>query len=246
MKQVKSDQSFDTTQSPSTRFKVEPIPLFKPTPAQAAPSSIASSTTTKTGNIFAPPTAMNYSGNFNNASFLSGASASAAASSVFVPPVPAPSRFLTVARTVDFTKSRSIVPHDCRPTSPTKLTKLRQSATASLQNKFATIPPDDADEQIVNNYNLEMRISELRRRLVLYNMNAVFSILQFPPPPSLLMTAQPLSDTVDLLTEYDSVTEEDMFTHVRFLRSYGQHWDLQNIDWSQEFLHESCDVDLAK
>ena len=59
------------------------------------------------------------------------------------------------------------------------------------------------------------------------------------------MTIQPLSETTDLLSNWDSVTEKDIFTHICFLWNYGQVWDLQNLDWSQEFLHKSCDVNLA-
>ena len=32
---------------------------------------------------------------------------------------------------------------------------------------------------------------------------------------------------------------------MRISKRYGQDWDLQNLDWSHEFLHGSCDVDVG-
>ena len=106
----------------------------------------------------------------------------------------------------------------------TKLTKLRNSATDPLANKFTIIPLDDSDEQIVNNYNLEMRINDLRRHLVQYDMSEVFKILSFPSSTvsTLMGAAHPLPGTIDLLSNWGTISEADVMSHIRFLRNYGQ------------------------
>ena len=89
-----------------------------------------------------------------------------------------------------------------------------------------------------------MRINELRQHLVQYDMIEVFSILQFPPyfNGELL---HPLPDKIYFLSKWDSLSEDTLHAHIRFLRRHGQDWDLQNLDWSHEFIHDSCDVDLS-
>ena len=100
--------------------------------------------------------------------------------------VKSPSRFLTAPRLIATTKSKILVPQDSRPTDITKLTKLRESATAPLVHKFDSIPLDGSDKQVVNNYNLAMRINELHQKLVKFDMVEIFNILQFQSviPPS--------------------------------------------------------------
>ena len=67
------------------------------------------------------------------------------------------------------------------------------------------IPLDDCEEQIINNYNLQMRCKEFRRALEKYDMNDVFSILQFPADvdvDKLLTSSKPiqsLPETLDIL-----------------------------------------------
>ena len=225
---VKSDPSNFQGLKPSTRMKLDPIPPFRS----------SSPDTTKTGNVYTPsftapppPTYGNYIPTYSqpinnaaNTSFLTGMTTnpSTTGTSVYAHPT---SRYLSAPRAESSTQSRILIPQESRPNGDvTKLTKLRISATTPLSNKFTCIPLDDADEQIVNNYNLEMRINELRRKMVQFDMIEVFSILRFPPSPmsNLLIIIQPLSETTDLLSNWDSLTEDVIFTHFRFLQNYGQ------------------------
>lgn len=88
-----------------------------------------------------------------------------------------------------------------------------------MVHKFDNIPLDNSDEQVVNNYNILMRINKLNQKLVKFDTVEIFNILQFPsaiPSQSLLSTVisgQPLAKMVDLLDKYSTVTEEDVFTH---------------------------------
>ena len=36
-----------------------------------------------------------------------------------------------------------------------------------------------------------------------------------------------------------------MQKHVRFIWDFGQEWDLQKLNWSQELLQETCEIDLT-
>lgn len=110
------------------------------------------------------------------------------------------SHFLSAPRTSNTINSRIIIPQDQHPSDTSKLTKLISSAIAQIFNKFATIPLDASDKQVANNYNLEMQISELRRKLVQFDMIEAFSVLQIHTAAQpLLYLNQSLSITVNLL-----------------------------------------------
>ena len=151
------------------------------------------------------------------------------------------SRFLTSPRVHETTPSRALIPQDQRPTDQSKLSKLRENATGALQNNFDLVPLDDSAEQILNNYNLHMRVREFARRLQQYDMKDVFAIMQFSDPSS----SVPLPTTIDLLEQWDSIDMSLLERHIKFLSSYGQDYDLQNMTWTLELLESSCAQGLA-
>ena len=80
--------------------------------------------------------------------------------SIFVPTSPA--RYLAAPRMIEDISTKSVVRKELRPTDPDDLRKLRSATTSTLTNKFSKIPTDDANEQILINYNLQMRVKSLR------------------------------------------------------------------------------------
>eukprot|EP00957_Ditylum_brightwellii_P165629 12608727-Ditylum_brightwellii.AAC.1 len=44
---------------------------------------------------------------------------------------------------------------------------------------------------------------------------------------------------LNLIANYDSITEVQVASSVEFYREYGQEYDLENLDWSQTFLKNS-------
>ena len=168
--------------------------------------------------------------------------------SVFVPPS---SRYLSTPRSEFDTSTKCVVSKERRPASGSDLRKLRDLATQPLTNKFAKVPLDDSEYQILNNYNLTMRVKELKRALERYDIDDIFNIVQFPHETNIdqsLTTSipiQPSSRTINLLDNWDQVQEIDVIRHVQFLRLYGQQWDLENLDWSLDTLESSCETDLA-
>eukprot|EP00957_Ditylum_brightwellii_P193018 14696148-Ditylum_brightwellii.AAC.1 len=45
---------------------------------------------------------------------------------------------------------------------------------------------------------------------------------------------------LNLIANYDSITEVQVASLVEFYREHGQEYDLENLDWSQTFLKNSC------
>ena len=57
-------------------------------------------------------------------------------------------------------------------------------------------------------------------------------------------TDVPLTTLVNLLDNWDTVTEPMLSKYILFLRKYGQIWDVQNLDWSLELMENSCESSL--
>ena len=168
--------------------------------------------------------------------------------SVYVPP---PSRYLKTPRKLPSMITMKTVLKEFRPTVPSELRKLRELAVQPLDTKFDLIPLDDSEKQILNNYNLHMRVQDFASNLIKFDMEDVFDVLQFPhgvDSETLLndnISIQPLPGKRNILECWDQVHESEIILHVKFLRRYGQLWDLQNLDWSFEMLLKSCEVSLA-
>eukprot|EP00957_Ditylum_brightwellii_P023596 1780784-Ditylum_brightwellii.AAC.1 len=60
-------------------------------------------------------------------------------------------------------------------------------------------------------------------------------LVQPTPGDSNALAAQRLN----LIVNYDSITEVQVASSVEFYREYGQEYDLENLDWSQTFLKNS-------
>ena len=76
---------------------------------------------------------------------------------------------------------------------------------------------NDSEEQVVNNYNLHMKVGELCCRLEQYDMLEFFKILRFSPTAPDI----PLTYTMNILEHWEGVTERDVALHVEFLQHYG-------------------------
>eukprot|EP00957_Ditylum_brightwellii_P032192 2440613-Ditylum_brightwellii.AAC.1 len=50
---------------------------------------------------------------------------------------------------------------------------------------------------------------------------------------------------LNLIANYDSITEVQVANAVEFYGEYGQDYDLKNLDWSQMFLKNSCSEALT-
>ena len=129
--------------------------------------------------------------------------------SVFIPP--SVSRYLEVPRNEFDISTKKVILKESRPASQGDLRKLRDLAVQPLEHKFDVIPLDDSEKQILNNYNLQMRVKDLQRNLERYDMGDVFKILRFPNDQDVdvmlknSIPIQPLTTTINLLENWDEV-----------------------------------------
>ena len=71
-------------------------------------------------------------------------------------------------------------------------------------------------------------------------MIEAFEILQF----SMMNPDTPLPETINILNNWDGVTEEVLARHIYFLRRFGQVSDVQNLYWTLELLENLCEESL--
>ena len=124
----------------------------------------------------------------------------------------------------------------------TDLNKLRSKATQEMTTKFSMLPMMDTDDQLANAYNVAMRIKEFDQKLKAYNMKDVFNLVI----PILRHDGNIEPNRVMLTEAYNDkdMTEEMVRNSLQFFRCFGQEHDLQNLQWKQELLENSCEPEL--
>ena len=159
-----------------------------------------------------------------------------------------PPRFRSTARTqTEIDGARPKFSQTQRPTDLTALEKLRTKATAGIDPQFALTPLEDTEEQLQNTYNVTMRKQHFREILIQYDMIDVFTIYVLDKGESDgLMKHQNTNVpiTYDLLQMHSSLSINTIREYMQFLRTYGQDYDLQNLEWSEELFKNSCEPSL--
>ena len=166
------------------------------------------------------------------------------------------SRYLTTARAkAEINRIRPKVTQAERVQLNSKdLIKLRSLAVQPLTNTF-DLPTCATDEDLLENtHSINTLIDDFVKRLQYYDMYDAFEVL-FPTDykndgtltsPTLKQNAANENITNDLTQNYFTLTMEQVQRHVLFLRTYGQDYDLQSLDWSKELLENSCFQDLRE
>ena len=159
-----------------------------------------------------------------------------------------PFRFNITARTDEqiYAASRRI-PQETRPTEPVALAKLRARATVGIDPPFTFLDLDNSDLALQHTYNVSMRIQSFEYILTQYDMIDAFKIHLIQPdtePPVLLNDSSGNHVVINLLTHHSSLTESQVRKYILFLKRYGQTYDVQNLDWTQELFNNSCNADL--
>ena len=92
-------------------------------------------------------------------------------------------------------------------------------------------------------YNINMRIRQLSERLRQFDMQDVFTRIVRPDTVDPTM---PASTVMNLLTDYGNpeLSLQDVKNSVKFYRTYGQTYDLQDLQWSYQLLVNSCEPGL--
>ena len=157
-------------------------------------------------------------------------------------------RFNTTARTDDEIHSASRrIPQESRPQDPVALGKLRTRATVGIDPQFTFLDLDNTDLTLQHTYNVSMRIQSFEYILTQFDMLDAFRIHLLQPnvdPPQLLADSNGDPITINLLMHHSSLTEQQVRQYILFLKRYGQSYDVQNLDWTQELFNNSCTADL--
>jgi hypothetical protein len=115
--------------------------------------------------------------------------------------------------------------------------KLREDAVRGLETKFEMIElfsQTDSIEHLETINDVALMIGDVTKRLKQYDMMDVFKLhLPSATDPT---TAR---KTVDLITKYATATLEEVCESVEFFRTWGLDYDLENINWTLEFLENS-------
>ena len=155
-------------------------------------------------------------------------------------PVPA-SRFNTTARgPADAARPFVAVKQTDRGSlTASDLKRLHQAAIKGLLTRFKILSLLDSSKQLDNAYTLVMMLAKIKKHLRAYNMHNVFYVVS-PHPNQVSNPSTCIGVPRDLLAKYATILVADIVNSVSFYRTYGQDYNLQNLQWSQEFLSTCC------
>ena len=118
--------------------------------------------------------------------------------------------------------------------------KLHQYAIAELPTKFSLLSLSDDKEQLSNTYNIMRRKQELFSRLDKYDMSETFTrVLTFDANGDLVQNGEK-----SLRDNSIGATLEEVARSNQHYNQFGQDYDVQDLNWSQELLENSCDATL--
>jgi hypothetical protein len=120
------------------------------------------------------------------------------------------------------------------------LIKLQKTVTEGMTLKFSLMS-HHSDDQLVDCYNLALQIDTLKNRLKETDTIGGFDIFETP----VTQPSTPMPTELCLIDTIDKLTETLVRSAMKFKRYYGQTYDIQDLQWSQEIVKNSCDGDLA-
>ena len=152
------------------------------------------------------------------------------------------SRWLDHARTDHQAQGMAVAvkQEDRKDLTADALIKLQKATTEGMTHKFSLMS-HNSDDQLVDCYNLTLRVEELKSRLKETDTIGGFDIFD----TIIITPIDPMPDDVRLIEKVDTMTEPLVRASMKFKRYYGQTYDVQNLQWSQELIKNSCDEDLA-
>jgi hypothetical protein len=157
------------------------------------------------------------------------------------------SRFLTTARADDLTEVTGI---ECKKEDRTAahfgtagaLQKHMDKIEDPVPSKF-TFDQESLDQvdALGAAYDVQVRIDDCGRRMRKYDIDSTFQILCLKDTET-----APTNTTAakDLLTEHESITEEEVRESNKLHRQHGSEWDIQNASLSEHLLENSCEEEL--
>lgn len=118
--------------------------------------------------------------------------------------------------------------------------KVHQYAIAELPTKFSLLTVSDDKEQLSNTYNIMRRKQEFFARLDKFDMAETFTnILIFDAQGNISQ-----GDKKSLRDNSTGASIEEVARSNEYYNKFGQDYDVQDLNWSQELLENSCDAAL--
>jgi hypothetical protein len=111
-----------------------------------------------------------------------------------------------------------------------------------METKFEMIElfsQTDSIKHLETINDVALMIGDVIKRLRKYDMMEVFK-LHLPSEPDPTVPRK----SIDLVRMYATTTIEEVCESVEFYRTWGQDYDLENINWTQEYLENSCENHL--
>jgi hypothetical protein len=116
------------------------------------------------------------------------------------------------------------------------LIKHQKTVTEGMTLKFSLMS-HHSDDQLVDCYNLSLRIDTLKNRLKETDTIGGFDIFEsVVTQPSAQMPSE-----IRLIDRIDALTKLQVRASMKFKHYYGQTYDIQDLQWSQEMVKNSCD-----
>jgi hypothetical protein len=126
------------------------------------------------------------------------------------------------------------------------LIKLQKKTTEGMELTFSLMT-HSSEDQLEECYNLGLRVETLQIRLKKGDLIGGFDI--WMSANTVITMNDVLSGvngpTLSLIDHFNEIFEHNVRHTVRFKRYNGQDYDLQDLQWSQELLENSCDEDLC-
>lgn len=118
--------------------------------------------------------------------------------------------------------------------------KLHQYAIAELPTKFTLLTVSDDKQQLSNTYNIMRRKQEFFARLDKFDMAEPFdNVLTFDANGTIIQgTGKSLRENST------GASIEEVLRSNQHYNQFGQNYDVQDLNWSQELLENSCDSTL--
>ena len=134
----------------------------------------------------------------------------------------------------------------------TNLEKLRVNAVKGMEEKFDLTDPietvaETGIEVMKHNVDVTTLIEASQKHCQRYGMDEVFQLV-LPNDDQVANPGQIQENrTVDLFENYSASSDaiyQRICLSTRFYRTYGQEYDLQNLDWSESFFSNCCTPEL--
>ena len=102
---------------------------------------------------------------------------------------------------------------------------------------------ENTDEKLTGTYTLNMVLQYFIHKLKVYDLQRAFILIQ---PDVTATDGSVLPDVINLMDDYDKQHLQQYVVEqlVEHMRTWGEDYNIENIEWLQELLENSCTKEL--